>query len=154
MNSCSAAWAEIRRAKSTKKKEIFGEKLRQWREETVKAIREWLPKFASLAEAYPEAVDGDLLRWVRDQVWERVELQCDIRRPIEGVVHKVDHTSRSMVFWFAAASEGDSEVNLPPQRPFTAPGGLARNRKETQALLRDHTRHFWRLRSHISNAAV
>ena len=47
-----------------------------------------------------------------------------------------------MVYWFGVGSRGDSDVNLPPQRPWTAPHWLARNRQETESLLGDHTQHF------------
>jgi len=143
VNSCFAAWSEIKRANGRKKKiEVLEEKAREWREGSVKAIREWLPKFVKLAQAFPEAAGRDELQWAKDRVWKVVEGQCGISPPKQGDVPRVDLLSRAMVFWFAVASEGNIKVNLPPLRPWTAPHWLARNRTETHSLLRSHTEHL------------
>ena len=82
LRSCGAAWTEVKHAKSAKKKtQILDEKAQQWREDSVKAIREWFPKFVDLAAAFDEALHGDALQWATDRVWEMVEKQCGTRRP-------------------------------------------------------------------------
>ena len=74
VNSCFAAWSDIKRAKSAKKKiEIFNQKAQQWREDSVKTIREWLPKFVDLARAYSEIIEVDALHWTKDKVWKRLK---------------------------------------------------------------------------------
>jgi hypothetical protein len=145
LNSCFAAWSDIRHAKSAKKKiGIFNQGAQEWIEGSVKAIREWLPKFAGLAEAYPEAIEGDTLEWAKERVWEVVEGQCGLRRPKPGDrVWPADLISRTMVFWFAVASEGNSSVNVPPLRPWKAPRWPAPDGKETRSLLRERSSALW-----------
>jgi len=143
-NSCSAAWSEVRRTTSAKKKiEILDERVRQWREDSVKAIREWLPKFVDLAQAFPEAVGWDAFRWAKDKGWEVVEGQCGLPRLKEGGLPRVDFINREIVYWFAVASEGNIKVNVPPLRAWTAPHWLARDRKETHSVLTDHAEDLW-----------
>jgi hypothetical protein len=150
LNSCSAAWTEIKGTKNTKKRiEIFNEKAQQWREDSVKAIKEWLPKFVDLAQAYPEAIDGDALCWTKDKIWERVEAQCEISRPGDGEPLRRDRITRTMMHWFAVASEGNFQVNLHPLRPWKAPRWLARGGTEKDALLRLHADSLWLRLSHV-----
>ena len=150
VNSCSTAWSDVKRAKNAnKKKEIFNQKAHQWREDSAKAIRAWVPKFVALAEAYFGAVDGDPLHWAKEQVWGAVEAQCGIVRPRQSGLPRVDYVSRTMVYWFAVASEGDFEVNVSPQRPWIAPHWLARNEREADSLLRDHGRNLGLRLNHV-----
>jgi hypothetical protein len=144
LESCCAAWSDIKVAKSRKKKiEILDERTRQWREGSVDAIREWFPRFVELAAAYDEVLHGEALQWATDRVWELVEKQCGIRRRKHDEPHRVESISRTMVFWFAVASEGDSDVNGPPPRPWRAPRWFARDGKETGSLLREQTHDLW-----------
>jgi hypothetical protein len=144
LGSCCAAWSEIKVAKSRKKKiEVLNEQARQWREGSVAAVREWLPRFVDLAEAYKEALHGDALQWATDRVWELVEKQCGLRRRKHREPQGAEPISRTIVFWFAMASEGNSEVNWPSPQPWKAPPWLARNGKETDSLLSEHMHHLW-----------
>jgi hypothetical protein len=114
VNSCFAAWSDIKRAKSAKTKvEIFNQKAQQWREYSVKTIREWLPQFVDLARAYSEIIEVDALRWTKDKVWEKVEAQCEIHRLNPGEPLTIDSISRTMVYWFAVAAEGNIRVGKP-----------------------------------------
>jgi hypothetical protein len=144
LGSCCAAWSDIKVAKSRKKKiEILNEQARKWREGAVAAVREWLPRFVGLAEAYDEALQVDALQWATDRVWELVEKQCGIRRREHREPQGAELISRTTVFWFAMASEGNSEVNWPSPQPWRAPAWLARDSKGTDSLLREHTHGFW-----------
>jgi hypothetical protein len=139
LRSCGAAWTEIKDAKSAKKKtQILDEKAQQWREDSVKAIREWFPQFVDLAEAFDEALHGDALHWATDRVWGMVEKQCGIRRPKLHEAKSPDSVSRTMVFWFALASEGNTDVNLLPLQPWKAPDWLARGDEQRDSLIKEH----------------
>ncbi len=140
-NSCWAAWTDIKRTKSAKKKiEIFNEKFEQWREGSANAIREWLPKFVDLATANPELIDDDPIHWANDSVWETVEGVCGIQKPPEGQPLAIGWVVNNItVWWFAVASEGNPKVNLPPLRPWRAPRWLARDRQEPNELLEKYT---------------
>jgi HTH-like domain len=152
VESCCAAWSGIKVAKTAKNKvEILNEKARQWREGSVNAIRHCFPQFVKLAEAYDEALQDDALRWATDRVWEMVEKQCGIRRPNPHEAIRHDSISRTMVFWFAMASEGNSEVNGPPPRPWKTPGWLARSDEQRDSLLREHTGHLCLRLNHVIN---
>jgi hypothetical protein len=68
LESCHAAWSDIKVAKSRKKKfEILHDKARQWREGSVDAVREWFPRFMELAETYDKAPHGDACSWRRTE---------------------------------------------------------------------------------------
>ena len=143
-NSCHSSWHDIKQTKTAKKKvEIFDERFEQWREGSANAIREWLPKFLDLATAYPEVID-DPIHWAKDSVWEGVEGVCGIQRPQDGEPLSIDWVvNKIIVWWFAVASEGSPKVNLSPLRPWRAPRWLARDRRETEDVLRKRTGYLW-----------
>jgi hypothetical protein len=150
-NSSFTAWFEIQRARSAKKKtEIFNEKFQQWSEGSVTVIREWLPKFVALAEAYPEPNGGDTVQWASGWVWDVVEGMCGIPRfKPDAVAWPHIRITRTMVWWFAVASEGNSSVNWPPLRPWKAPRWLAPDGKTTDSLLRERSRNLWLRLNHV-----
>lgn len=143
-HSCHWAWHDIERTKSAKKKvEILNNRFEEWREGSADAIREWLPKFADLATAYPEVID-DPIHWAKDSVWETVEGICGIQRGPERKPLPIDRAVNPIsVWWFAVASEFNPGVNIPPLRSWNAPRWLARGYRETNALLGERTGHFW-----------
>jgi len=107
------------------------------------------PKFVDLARAYSEIIEVDALHWTKDKVWEKVEAQCEIHRINPGELVTIDSISRTMVYWFAVATEGHIKVNMPPLRPWKAPLWLTRDGEETDSLLRDHTSHLCLRLNHV-----
>ena len=107
------------------------------------------PKFVDLARAYSEIIEVDALHWTKDKVWEEVEAQCEIHRINPGELVTIDSISRTMVYWFAVATEGHIKVNMPPLRPWKAPLWLTRDGEETDSLLRDHTSHLCLRLNHV-----
>ena len=61
---------------------------------------------AVVARAYSEIIEVDALHWTKDKVWEKVEAQCEIHRINPGELVTIDSISRTMVYWFAVATEG------------------------------------------------
>jgi hypothetical protein len=82
------------------------------------------------------------LQWATERIWEIVEQQCGIRRPKPDEAKSPDVVSRRMVFWFAAASEGNTAVNLLPLQAWKAPGWLARGDEQRDFLLEEHLGHL------------
>src|SRR5579872_1281158 len=137
-NSCFTAWSEIKLAKNGKtKNDIFEAKLQQWREGSVTVVREWLPKFVALAEAYPDPNDLPTLQRARHWVWAVVEGQCGVRPPEKAeITDPREGINRSVLWWFAVASGGNTEANMLPLRPWKAPRWLALGSREKDLLLR------------------
>jgi hypothetical protein len=153
--SCGAAWTEIKHAKTAKKKtQILDEKAQQWREDSVKAIRQWFPKFVDLGAAFDEALHGDALHWATDRVWGMVEKQCGITRQRHSARHVIESPSPTMVYWFAMACEGDSEINWPSPRPWKVPRWVAQDARESDSLLKEHAHHLWLRISHVIDEEV
>ena len=141
LQSCGAAWAEIERLKSApKKRDIVQERVRQWTEGSASAIRTWLPTFLELGRAAPQISESDVMRWTKDQIWEAVEAQINICRPEDQ--KRLAQISRTMVYWFAVASQGNFEVNFLPLSPWRAPRWLSPNPIRTDSLLRQTTRRL------------
>ena len=96
------------------------------------------PSLWTWPPAYPEVIH-DPIHWAKDSVWERVEGICGIQRPHEGELLPRDWVPNDItVWWFAVASEGNPEVNLPPLLPWSARRWLACDRRETEELLERH----------------
>lgn len=133
-----------------RKNEIFNEKFEQWRENSAKVIRQWLPKFVALAQAYPEPSGGDTLQSVRGWVWDVVEGQCGLYRPKpKDLPWPHDRITRTMVWWFAVASEGNTSVNVPPLQPWKAPRWLAPDGQKKDSLLRKFSSALWLRLNHV-----
>jgi hypothetical protein len=134
-NSSDGAWSRLSGAKSAKIKfQIVDEQFCKWREDSVTAIEEWLPKYNELAKAYPELIEEDPLDWIKRGVWDLLESMCGAQRLSDMSLKPV---SRNIVWWFAVATQNNPKVNLDqPEKPWVAPRWLARNRKESDWLLR------------------
>jgi hypothetical protein len=154
LNTCSAAWSEVKRARSAKKKiEIVSRQFEQWKEDSVKTVREWLPKFAQLGAAHPEAIHGELIQWTKDNIWKTVEGQCGIGPAKEGNWSH-DRVNPVTIYWFAVASQGNVAVNMPTVKPWCAPRWLAADRRETNALLEKRTGELWLRLSYVMDEAL
>jgi hypothetical protein len=144
-DSCHWAWHGIKRTKTAKKKiELLNEKFEQWREGGANAIREWLPEFVNLAMRNPEVIGDDPIHWARDSVWETVEAMFGIQRPLmANHSPSIRAVNDITIWWFAVASEGKPDVNVPPLRSWSAPRWLARDRRGTEELLEKYTEYLW-----------
>jgi len=145
MNSCWAAWESVKATKNPhKKKELLTEQFAKWREESAKAIRSYYPQYVDLAKAYPELVSIDPVEWAEDSVWDLLISAYGVKRFSDPAPGRI---SRSVLWWYAIATEGNHKVNEPPLRPWKAPRWLARDGKASDELLTENSRdlsvRFW-----------
>jgi hypothetical protein len=136
LNSSATAWQAIKRTRNPRKRrEIFNTKAQEWRENSVAAITEWLPKLVALIDANTHSLSCDTTKLSRRLIWEVIEGQCGVSRPDDlRPWAAADRISQPIIYWCAVASEGEPPLGTPPWRP---PLWLSKNSTEADTLLRE-----------------
>jgi hypothetical protein len=98
MSSSGEAMGRVRQVPACERAAVIQEELNRWRDRSVQAIREWAPKYFTIARSFPQQISRVPSQWTKAKL-------------LEGVTRRLKPDQlRAVTFWLrAACGERDIE---------------------------------------------